>query len=96
MQHLCCFPNLAIIRRVAKLCARKFLEAKLTTLSNRSAVEPFHAMDVLAEANRRRAAGHPIISMAVGQPADSAPVVVRQAAERALKDGRIGYTTLWA
>ncbi|QTN98903.1 aminotransferase class I/II-fold pyridoxal phosphate-dependent enzyme [Brucella sp. 458] len=64
----------------------------MTTLSNRSAVEPFHAMDVLAEANRRRAAGHPIISMAVGQPADSAPVVVRQAAERALKDGRIGYT----
>lgn len=64
----------------------------MTTLSNRSAVEPFHAMDVLAEANRRRAAGYPIISMAVGQPADSAPVVVRQAAERALKDGRIGYT----
>ncbi|WP_019443509.1 pyridoxal phosphate-dependent aminotransferase [Brucella abortus] len=64
----------------------------MTTLSNRSAVEPFHAMDVLAEANRRRAAGHPIISMAVGQPADSTPVVVRQAAERALKDGRIGYT----
>ncbi len=71
---------------------RKFLEVKLVTLSSRSAVEPFHAMDVLAEANRRRAAGHPIISMAVGQPADPAPVVVREAAERALKDGRIGYT----
>lgn len=64
----------------------------MVTLSSRSAVEPFHAMDVLAEANRRRAAGHPIISMAVGQPADPAPQVVRQAAERALKDGRIGYT----
>jgi len=64
----------------------------LNTLSNRSAVEPFHAMDVLAEANRRRAAGHPIISMAVGQPADPAPQIVRLAAERALKDGRIGYT----
>lgn len=49
-------------------------------------------MDVLAEANRRRAAGHPIISMAVGQPADPAPQIVRQAAEQALKDGRIGYT----
>lgn len=49
-------------------------------------------MDVLAEANRRRAAGHPIISMAVGQPADPAPAAVRQAAERALEDGRIGYT----
>ncbi len=64
----------------------------LITLSSRSEVEPFHAMDVLAEANRRRAAGHPIISMAVGQPADPAPAAVRQAAERALKDGRIGYT----
>ncbi len=64
----------------------------MVTLSSRSAVEPFHAMDVLAEANRRRAAGHPIISMAVGQPADPAPMIVRQAAERALKDGRIGYT----
>ncbi|MBC8717545.1 aminotransferase class I/II-fold pyridoxal phosphate-dependent enzyme [Ochrobactrum sp. Marseille-Q0166] len=64
----------------------------MNILSNRSAVEPFHAMDVLAEANRRRAAGHPIISMAVGQPADPAPQIVREAAERALKDGRIGYT----
>ncbi len=64
----------------------------MITLSGRSAVEPFHAMDVLAEANRRRAAGHPIISMAVGQPADPAPQIVREAAERALKDGRIGYT----
>lgn len=49
-------------------------------------------MDVLAEANRLRAAGHPVISMAVGQPADPAPAPVLQAAERALKDGRIGYT----
>lgn len=68
------------------------VEVKLISHSGRSAVEPFHAMDVLAEANRRRAAGHPIISMAVGQPADPAPQVVREAAERALKDGRIGYT----
>ncbi|WP_343314295.1 aminotransferase class I/II-fold pyridoxal phosphate-dependent enzyme [Brucella sp. BE17] len=64
----------------------------MITLSGRSRVEPFHAMDVLAEANRRRAAGHAIISMAVGQPADPAPQIVRDAAERALKDGRIGYT----
>ncbi|YBV97580.1 aminotransferase class I/II-fold pyridoxal phosphate-dependent enzyme [Phyllobacteriaceae bacterium JZ32] len=64
----------------------------MTVFSRRSAVEPFHAMDVLAEANRRRAAGHPVISMAVGQPADPAPAAVREAAERALRDGRIGYT----
>ncbi|PRD42038.1 1-aminocyclopropane-1-carboxylate deaminase [Phyllobacterium phragmitis] len=64
----------------------------MTAFSRRSAVEPFHAMDVLAQANRRRSAGHPVISMAVGQPADPAPAAVREAAERALRDGRIGYT----
>ncbi|MCV0396826.1 MAG: aminotransferase class I/II-fold pyridoxal phosphate-dependent enzyme [Rhizobiaceae bacterium] len=62
------------------------------TASRRSAVEPFHAMDVLAEANRLRAAGAPIISMAVGQPSDPAPEPVREAAALAMKNGRIGYT----
>lgn len=60
--------------------------------SRRSAVEPFHAMDVLAEANRLKALGKPIISMAVGQPSDPAPPAVREAAKRALDAGKIGYT----
>ena len=34
----------------------------------------------------------PVISMAVGQPSDPAPQRVREAAARALADGRIGYT----
>jgi aspartate/methionine/tyrosine aminotransferase len=49
-------------------------------------------MDVLAEANRLRAEGHDIVSMAVGQPSDPAPEIVREAARAALADGRIGYT----
>ncbi|WP_411036028.1 pyridoxal phosphate-dependent aminotransferase [Shinella sp. BYT-45] len=61
-------------------------------LSRRGAVEPFHAMDVLAEATRRRAAGRPVISMAVGQPVHPAPDAARAAARRALEIGRIGYT----
>lgn len=61
-------------------------------ISRRSAVEPFHAMDVLAGATRRRAAGHPVISMAVGQPAYPAPRAALDAARAALLDGRIGYT----
>jgi aspartate/methionine/tyrosine aminotransferase len=61
-------------------------------LSSRGAVEPFHAMDVLAEATRRRAAGRPVISMAVGQPVHPAPQAARDAARRALEIGRIGYT----
>ena len=61
-------------------------------LSRRGAVEPFHAMDVLAEATKRRASGRPVISMAVGQPVHPAPEAARNAARRALEIGRIGYT----
>jgi aspartate/methionine/tyrosine aminotransferase len=61
-------------------------------ISRRSNIEPFHAMDVLAEANRLRGEGHDVISMAVGQPSGPAPTVVREAAAQALKRGQIGYT----
>ncbi len=64
----------------------------VVAVSRRSAVEPFHAMDVLAEANRLKAAGHPVVSLAVGQPSDPAPRIVRDAAAEALARGRIGYT----
>ncbi|MCA1403093.1 aminotransferase class I/II-fold pyridoxal phosphate-dependent enzyme [Ensifer sp. IC3342] len=64
----------------------------MTQMSKRSAVEPFHAMDVLAEATRRRDAGHPVISMAVGQPVHPAPRAALEAARRALEHGRLGYT----
>ena len=60
--------------------------------SLRSAVEPFHAMDVLSRANEKRAAGNNIVSLAVGQPSAPAPVQVREAAAAAIRDGRIGYT----
>lgn len=61
-------------------------------ISRRGEVEPFHAMDILAEANRLKALGTPVISMAVGQPSDPVPQRVRDAAAAALKIGRIGYT----
>lgn len=60
--------------------------------SRRGAVEPFHAMDVLAGANRLIAQGIDVVSMAVGQPSDPAPAAVRRAAAEALERGRIGYT----
>lgn len=49
-------------------------------------------MDVLAEATKRRQAGYPVISMAVGQPAHPAPQAALLAARAALGEGRIGYT----
>ncbi|PST25277.1 1-aminocyclopropane-1-carboxylate deaminase [Mesorhizobium plurifarium] len=64
----------------------------MAQMSKRSAVEPFHAMDVLAEATRRRDSGYPVISMAVGQPAHPAPKAALDAARRALDHGRLGYT----
>lgn len=64
----------------------------MKTLSRRSAVEPFHAMDVLAEATKRREAGYPVISMAVGQPSRPAPQAALEAARAALAHGRLGYT----
>ncbi|KQV34396.1 MULTISPECIES: aminotransferase class I/II-fold pyridoxal phosphate-dependent enzyme [unclassified Rhizobium] len=64
----------------------------MKTLSRRSAVEPFHAMDVLAEATKRREAGYPVISMAVGQPSHPAPKAALEAAHAALAQGRLGYT----
>lgn len=60
--------------------------------SRRGDVEPFHAMDILAEANRLRRTGADVISMAVGQPSDPAPAPVIEAARRGLEHGRIGYT----
>lgn len=60
--------------------------------SKRSVVQPFHAMDVLALANKRREEGHAVISLAVGQPAHPAAQAVREAARAALDHGRIGYT----
>lgn len=62
------------------------------SISRRGVVEPFHAMDVLAQANRMRASGLPVVSMAVGQPSDPAPRAVLAAAREALEGGRIGYT----
>lgn len=49
-------------------------------------------MDVLAEANRRRFAGRPVLSLAVGQPSHPAAKTALSAAREALAAGRLGYT----
>ncbi len=64
----------------------------VTKISQRSAIEPFHAMDVLAQATRRQQEGHPVISLAVGQPAHGAPEKVVDVARQALLEERIAYT----
>lgn len=60
--------------------------------SRRSEVEPFIAMEVLAEAAKLEAEGRKIIHMEVGQPAAPAPQTALDAARKALVSGRLGYT----
>jgi aspartate/methionine/tyrosine aminotransferase len=64
----------------------------LPTPARRSAVAPFLAMDVFKEAARLVQAGADIVRMEAGEPGAPAPRRVREAAIRALEDGRIGYT----
>ncbi|WP_426434006.1 pyridoxal phosphate-dependent aminotransferase [Bradyrhizobium genosp. P] len=65
----------------------------LLTASTRSDVPPFMVMDVMAAAARIEAAGGRVIHMEVGQPAASAPKPAIAAAQAALQDGRIDYTS---
>src|SRR5690606_8919016 len=67
-------------------------EAAEPAPSRRSAIRPFVAMDVLAAANRREAAGARTIHMEVGQPSAPAPRTAMDAARTALAAGRFGYT----
>ena len=73
-------PELVIPTSIGHLCGACSVQAAsdgrgkmVVSLSRRGDVEPFHAMDMLAEANRLKASGVPVISMAVGQPSDPAP-----------------------
>ncbi|MBR0937500.1 pyridoxal phosphate-dependent aminotransferase [Bradyrhizobium jicamae] len=65
----------------------------LLTASGRSDVPPFMVMDVMAAAARIEAGGGHVIHMEVGQPAASAPKPAIAAAQAALQDGRIDYTS---
>ena len=65
----------------------------LLTASARGDVPPFMVMDVMAAAARIEAEGGHVIHMEVGQPAASAPKVAIAAAQAALAQGRIDYTS---
>src|ERR1700675_4901046 len=65
----------------------------LLTPSARSDVPPFMVMDVVGAAAPIEAAGGHVIHMEVGQPAAPAPGVAIAAAQAALGDGRIDYTS---
>lgn len=60
--------------------------------SDRSQVEMFHVMDVLAAVARRRARGLDVVSLAAGQPSSPAPAPVLEATAAALRASALGYT----
>nr|WP_321456851.1 aminotransferase class I/II-fold pyridoxal phosphate-dependent enzyme [uncultured Cohaesibacter sp.] len=64
----------------------------MLTTSRRGTIEPFFAMDIMAKANALAAEGKDIVHMEIGQPGAPAPRLVCEAAQKALVDGRIGYT----
>lgn len=61
-------------------------------LSDRSNVEPFRAMEIVARAATLQADGEDVVMMCVGQPSAPAPLAAREAAMKAIEKGRIGYT----
>ncbi len=56
-----------------------------------AAVAPFIVMDVMRAANERRAQGHDIVHLEVGQPSTPAPQGALRAAQAALLGDKLGY-----
>ncbi|WP_151526386.1 aminotransferase class I/II-fold pyridoxal phosphate-dependent enzyme [Serinicoccus kebangsaanensis] len=61
-------------------------------VSARSAVEPFHVMEVLKAAAARQRSHGDVIMLCAGQPSTPAPAVARAAAIEALDTDVLGYT----
>ncbi|WP_130011375.1 aminotransferase class I/II-fold pyridoxal phosphate-dependent enzyme [Serinicoccus sediminis] len=60
--------------------------------SARSAVEPFHVMEVLKAAAQRQRTHGDVLTLCAGQPSTPAPAVARAAAIEALDADVLGYT----
>jgi aspartate/methionine/tyrosine aminotransferase len=60
--------------------------------ASRSAIAPFHVMDVLTAAAERQRTHGDLISLGAGQPSSPAPRPVREAAATALNNSVLGYT----
>ena len=57
-----------------------------------SAIKPFYVMDILERAQAMEAAGRHVVHMEVGEPDFDTPECIKQAARRALMDGKTHYT----
>jgi aspartate/methionine/tyrosine aminotransferase len=67
--------------------------AALTTLARRTqSIEPFLAVEVAERAGALERAGVDVVHLEYGEPDFEAPPVVRDALDKAIKDGRTRYT----
>ena len=55
-------------------------------------ITPFLVMEVLERAGKLEAKGDHIIHLEVGEPDFATPACIRAAADRAIKEGKTGYT----
>ncbi|ALG14243.1 aminotransferase class I/II-fold pyridoxal phosphate-dependent enzyme [Kibdelosporangium phytohabitans] len=62
------------------------------TVAARASVPPFYVMDVVEAANARQRAKGDVVSLAAGQPSAPAAAPVLEAAEKALRGNKLGYT----
>ncbi len=66
---------------------------KMNMLASSAALlETESAFDVLSRAQKRAAAGHPVINLGIGQPDFQTSAYIVEAAIKALRDGQHGYT----
>ncbi len=66
--------------------------ARRGRVSTRSAVEPFHVMEVLKAAAQRQRTHGDVLTLCAGQPSTPAPAAARAAAIEALDTDVLGYT----
>jgi len=69
------------------------MDARIETAARVAAIAPFHVMEVQTAARALEAAGRTIVHMEIGEPDFPTPAPVVAAAQRAIADGGIFYTS---
>jgi aspartate/methionine/tyrosine aminotransferase len=69
------------------------MDSRIATASRVAAIEPFHVMEVQTAARALEATGRSVVHMEIGEPDFPTPAPVVAAAQRAIADGGVYYTS---
>src|SRR5260221_11685611 len=69
------------------------MDARIETAARVAEIAPFHVMEVQTAARALEAAGRTVVHMEIGEPDFPTPAPVIVAAQRAIADGGIFYTS---